>query len=198
MNFKTGLMPLSLVTWTLLLYWPLLACFVSWVIQGADIRSVSRRVTSCACLSKSSRRHALKALTASAAPETAGNAEKTSVLKLSVFKALTFRDLTSFVVFPSFLKRNAKEITKWSEMSLSTTQSSSTSTSLLVMSQSIVWPRRGVGTVTSCCKLRLCNSFLFVLFFQVSNRNIRVRVKMRIYVANQEHLVGQLILSARP
>ena len=110
---------------------------------------------------------------------------RTCPLKFSVFKALTFRDLTSFVVFPGFLKCNAKEITKWSEMSLSTTQRSSTSTSLLVMSQCSVWPRLWVGTLTSCCKLRLCSSF-FSFFLQVSNRTIGVRVKMIIYVAKNK------------
>ena len=50
----------------------------------------------------------------SAGPETAVSTDKISVLKLSVFKVLLLHDLTSFVIFPDFLRRNVKEIIKWS------------------------------------------------------------------------------------
>ena len=174
-NFKTGPMPLSLGTSTLLLG---LLYFLGHPRRGHAVSHLPRDKW---------RMFVQKFTETRIAPETAGNTEKTSVLKVSVFKALTFRDLTSFVVFLGFLKRSAKEFTRWSEMSLSTTQSSSASTNLLVMSQSSVCPRRWVGTLTSCCKLRLqivlqffVFVFLFVcLFFQGSNGNTRVRVKTR-------------------
>ena len=66
-----------------------------------------------------------------------------------------FRDVTFFVTVPGFLNNRSKEITKWSESNISATVRLSTSVERFVISQSKVWPRRCVGTLSNCSKLRL-------------------------------------------
>ena len=75
--------------------------------------------------------------------------------KTCISTGLMLHDITFFVTLLGFLNSRSKEMTKWSDSSMSATVWSSTSVARFVISQSKVWPRRWVGTLTNCSKLRL-------------------------------------------
>ena len=66
-----------------------------------------------------------------------------------------FCDVTFFITLPGFLNNRSKESTKWSDSNISATVRLSTPVARFMISQSKVWPRRWVGTLINCSKLRL-------------------------------------------
>ena len=75
--------------------------------------------------------------------------------KTCISTDLMLRDITFFVTLPGLFNNRSKERTKWSDSNMSGTVRSGTSLARFAISQSKVWPRRWVGALTNCSKLRL-------------------------------------------